>query len=393
MRNNKINATSLLAFLYLVILSSCSISESEETIPTITKFEPQAGDYGALVTISGSNFTSTVESNTVEFNGIEAEVISASPNELVVEVPVGATSGPIMVRSNGEVTNSIENFEVTAGSWVRKAEPNIFVAESINFAIRGQVYVHKPQTTVDGELITASFWQYNPQSDRWAEKQVLDQNLNINLGSYWSTEDYGFFLDREKLWRYDPSANSWDMQTIELYNGDPFFTNFYIKSVNKAYFVHQTGKVVSYNHSTGAIEVEHRLPLDSDELLALFGFSIASENRALITNRGGKVYMFDPANETQTWSISSDFPGIYADRLNGGVAFTVGNNFYLGNSRSDVEQSLWHFNIDEMKWYRKADFPRVSSLTIAISTGERVYWGLGVDSNNFFITDFYEFTP
>ena len=83
---------------------------------SITDFTPKAGTVGTKVTITGTNFSSTVSDNLVRFNGIAAIVSTATATELQVTVPSGATTGKITVTV-GEVTStSSEDFTVLDGS-------------------------------------------------------------------------------------------------------------------------------------------------------------------------------------------------------------------------------------------------------------------------------------
>ena len=53
------------------------------TAPTITTFSPTSGAVGDSVTITGTNFSSTLASNTVKFNGITATLNSGTTAQLV----------------------------------------------------------------------------------------------------------------------------------------------------------------------------------------------------------------------------------------------------------------------------------------------------------------------
>ena len=74
---------------------------SPTNVPVITSFSPAAGAAGSSVTISGLNFSPLAGSNTVYFGAVMATVVSASPTNLVVTVPVGATYAPITETVNG----------------------------------------------------------------------------------------------------------------------------------------------------------------------------------------------------------------------------------------------------------------------------------------------------
>ncbi|MFA6016003.1 MAG: IPT/TIG domain-containing protein [Gallionellaceae bacterium] len=77
--------------------------------PTIQNFSPLRGDIGASVTINGTNFDPVAGNNIIKFNGIAASGVAfassvSSTTGLVVNVPAGATSGPITVKTSSGVT-------------------------------------------------------------------------------------------------------------------------------------------------------------------------------------------------------------------------------------------------------------------------------------------------
>ena len=69
--------------------------------PSITSFSPGSGAAGTLVTISGTNFSSTPAGNKVYFGAVAATVMSSNSNALQVTVPAGTTYKPITVTVNG----------------------------------------------------------------------------------------------------------------------------------------------------------------------------------------------------------------------------------------------------------------------------------------------------
>ena len=76
--------------------------------PIITEVSPLSGPVGTHVTITGANLAFA----TVAFNGALAAVTSDSATQIVVPVPVGATSGPISVTTPGGTTTSTAKFRV-----------------------------------------------------------------------------------------------------------------------------------------------------------------------------------------------------------------------------------------------------------------------------------------
>jgi hypothetical protein len=75
--------------------------------PTISSFTPLSGPVGTAVTISGTNLSDVTE---VRFNGVAAarpEIVS--PTSIRAIVPIGATSGAIVVTNGaGSVTSAAE---------------------------------------------------------------------------------------------------------------------------------------------------------------------------------------------------------------------------------------------------------------------------------------------
>lgn len=78
----------------------------------IFAFVPMHGEVGTQVTIEGQGFSTSPSSDTVEFNGTPATVISASATQIVTTVPEGATTGPISVSVGGSSVVSGISFVV-----------------------------------------------------------------------------------------------------------------------------------------------------------------------------------------------------------------------------------------------------------------------------------------
>lgn len=78
--------------------------------PKITSFTPTSGPVGTQVHISGSAFTGATQ---VTFNGLSASFTVLSYSKISATVPVGATTGPIGVATNGGTGKSKRNFTVT----------------------------------------------------------------------------------------------------------------------------------------------------------------------------------------------------------------------------------------------------------------------------------------
>ncbi|MDZ7714689.1 MAG: IPT/TIG domain-containing protein [Balneolaceae bacterium] len=74
----------------------------EAKAPVINSIDPQSGPVGTEVTITGMNFSTSAAGNAITFNGVQAQVKGAAEDQLITEVPQGATDGPVEVTVEGK---------------------------------------------------------------------------------------------------------------------------------------------------------------------------------------------------------------------------------------------------------------------------------------------------
>jgi nitrous oxidase accessory protein NosD len=113
----KIKSALLLALAGASLLASAAFAAEDKTQnrPTIQAIEPEVAIEGTKVTLEGTNLADVTK---VVFAGKhDAKFMVASNHEILVTVPEGATSGPILV--------------VTREGWVRSIEP-VFVVPGSN---------------------------------------------------------------------------------------------------------------------------------------------------------------------------------------------------------------------------------------------------------------------
>jgi len=79
----------------------------QATVPNISSLSPNSGPVGTAVTITGTNFGTTLGGSTVKFNGTTATPTSWSATSIVVPVPAGASSGNVVVTVNGTASNGV----------------------------------------------------------------------------------------------------------------------------------------------------------------------------------------------------------------------------------------------------------------------------------------------
>jgi hypothetical protein len=77
---------------------------------TITGFSPATGAAGTNVTITGTNFSSSIINNLVKFNGALALVTAATATSLTVSVPEDGSTGKITVQVGSQTATSTNDF-------------------------------------------------------------------------------------------------------------------------------------------------------------------------------------------------------------------------------------------------------------------------------------------
>jgi sugar lactone lactonase YvrE len=80
--------------------------------PAIATFSPTSAEVGTPVTIAGTGLLDGGSNGVVTFNGVRTAILSQSPTSLQVNVPAGATTGPVSVAVNGVTVKSASNFTV-----------------------------------------------------------------------------------------------------------------------------------------------------------------------------------------------------------------------------------------------------------------------------------------
>jgi hypothetical protein len=104
--NRNLHITSL--FILVFFLFWFGAPKADAAAPTVTTLAPSTAAIGASVTITGTNFGST---GTVTFNGKAATTSSWSATSIVTTVPIGATTGNVIVTVSG-VTSNAKTFTV-----------------------------------------------------------------------------------------------------------------------------------------------------------------------------------------------------------------------------------------------------------------------------------------
>lgn len=138
---------------------------------SILNFTPGTGGPTTPVTIYGTGFSATPSANMVKFNNVIAVVTAATNIQLDVQVPSGATTGPITVTNANGTINSSLNFYVSANV--------VEFAKSTNF---GEATLFTFNKTVNrAPLVTVGVIYFQGVSGQRISL-FIDQIITLNLG-------------------------------------------------------------------------------------------------------------------------------------------------------------------------------------------------------------------
>jgi len=162
---------------FIILAFALSISIALRAQPTITSFSPLSATAGSILTLDGTNFLSTPEENLVYFGLVKAIVNTASPTQLSVVVPTGASYAFITVTTGGLTGYSQKKFTLLLPGGPNVISTNSFTSPILNitqqtaggfsatmadfdgdgksdiFATRfGTLNVHRNTTTAPGQI-------------------------------------------------------------------------------------------------------------------------------------------------------------------------------------------------------------------------------------------------
>jgi hypothetical protein len=103
--------------------------------PTLAGFSPASGVVGDEITITGTNFGTTLADITVKINGSAAEVKTVSATQISVVVPAEANTGKIVVTVKDKSLTSVDNFAILAPT-IASFTPTIG-AQNVSVVITG----------------------------------------------------------------------------------------------------------------------------------------------------------------------------------------------------------------------------------------------------------------
>ena len=171
-----------------VAVSACKNPDTPAPDPvSITSINPTSAPLGGTLTISGTSFNASPASNTVTFTGnAVAQIVSASPTQIVVTVPAGAQNGAITLNSGGTTVSS-----PSATPFQLSARPVVTVQGSISantrwtantiYSLRGFVYVtNNAVLTIDpGTIIRGGTRDQDPDAQNRGGTLIVERGSRL----------------------------------------------------------------------------------------------------------------------------------------------------------------------------------------------------------------------
>lgn len=312
--------------------------------PEVFSVSPAVDYPGRVLTISGKNFSTVKDQNTVTFDQyFPAAVLSANSTALTVIIPYNLSMGHGGFTYDVDVTVTQKTF-TKAGvftaltPWSELAEfPGRERANAAGFTIDGRGYLGSGTYNGVCHCYMDDFWLFDPESGSWEQKAPMGggprgHGLGFSvdgkgyIGGGWRTVDHGYYSNTEvtdDLWEYDTDADQWNQK--------------------------------------------NNLPVKTSTSHAAI---VTVNNTAYLLTESG-LYEYQPADDQ--WIAKAQYPGTIG-RNNATIAFELNGKLYA--SQDALE--FYEFSPQSNSWQRKADTPLADSFGyIFFSVGGKGYAGSG----------------
>lgn len=368
--------------------------------PQITDFMPKSGNLGDTVTITGKSFSYIQSNNKVSFEGIQAVIIKATQDTLIVRVPgnLNSFTSSVSVSIFGNKTSGNNAFVLIA------PEIHDFYDKTGTFrsyvTIEGKNFLENPST------LKVYFDKFRATVLDTAEHKItvtvpdsLDKrqcNIKIKMNNLTVTSNEQFQLASLSLVDFTPkiavtgSILTLTGKNFSIIPGNNIVTIGGLKAlVTKASFssleiklpLQDVGfyfsrnskinvEVIGENHDYNeTLLINDKWFRHKDAPLNFTGsFSAVINNKAYLgINGSSEFWQCNPV--TDEYNKLTDFPGSYRE---GGNGFEINNKIYFGTGYYNYSnfKDFWEYDISSNLWIRKNDFPgesRTGSLTFALN--------------------------
>ncbi len=294
----------------------------------------------------------------------------ANPTSLTFGDSIFVVSGCIGNAANApkNLTQHVWLYNTTADTWTRKSDfPGLAVYGTSSFVINGLGYIVNGWDSTETGAGPANLWQYNPNTDTWANKAAFPGPTRYTCASFsLNGKGYiglGFKPLYNDMWQYDPATDAWTQ--MANFPGVARQAPVWFTIGNYAYV------------GLGAVGDNRG------------GFYLQSD-----------FYRFDPS--TNTWTTLNVFPG---SPITTEFSFVIGNTAYvacggdenaLNYQYNSESKNVWKYDATTDTWNLWGLFPFTAlNGGIAASAGGYGFMGLGVTNSVTYpiVSDFYRFGP
>jgi len=331
--------------------------DNSTSVHNIISFSPTSGQEGEEVTITGTNFNSIINENTVKFNDVSATISSVTSTQIITSVPVGATTGNIAVVIDDETVTSASAFTVDIETVpvpiIANVNPTAGKAGTI-VTITGNNF----STTISDNIVEFNGVQATINSASTTELEVIVPNdantgeikIITNALTATSTSDFTIVVDRNlvfygtlqrggdnnggTVFKIETSPAKFTLIKKLTSNEGTFPSNYFNKLSDGKYYssTKNSGAIFSIDPSDDTFETVVRLPSDAvllrniSNLIEYNGvnYFLGSDSSIPTSNRLA-IYSFNATAKTITkfYTLDSD----YASLTSAGIT-SVNNKLY-----------------------------------------------------------------
>jgi beta-glucanase (GH16 family) len=265
--------------------------------PIITNLSSFSGPAATSVLVAGANFGIVQGTSVVTFNGAPAVPASWSPTGVVAPVPIGATSGPVMVTVGGIASNGM-NFDVTV-------LPPVLQSLSPAVGVVGTPVSISGSNLVPG-LFVGKIGSWGPFQSGLAPRNFITDGPDGNFvgnpvftgeggGAFTSTgTDFLDIADGGIGGAYDWTSGAWSMQVDFTFPVTPVFQGQNpLLLVTKGSFTDGTGWEIEINNAAFQgkyqIELETNHGVGSSTIATAYQIVPGGFHRALVVCDGNGV--------------------------------------------------------------------------------------------------------
>lgn len=340
---------------YVLLEMNNSAAQSKQKItildPVIHSFSPKSVKTSQQISITGENFSSIIGNNKVLIDGVPANIITASNNNLIIKTP----SQSDHIYRERDVDVSVEVFSTgtvakdklsLTDKWFRLNELPFYGRCQGGLIINNRVYV----------LNSGKLWEYNPENTEWVEKvsfpdiqrdrpAMFTVSDRIYVGTGWSSK---MQRNENDIWEYNIELNKWTQKSD--FPGNP-------RSRAMAFSIENYGYMGAGYNSMDTIDFwQYNAEIDSWTRIAdyplrkpvMYGAVSAVLNNEVYIGLGAfekegdftqQIFKYNPAQDK--WFDIGVYPTESTYNHSEGTAFTLNGQIYFGSGH---RARLWSYN-------------------------------------------------